>query len=332
MDADEAGPSGRGGRPPPNEDGTPSETLADQVVRLTNLMSVLETLYSGDEILLVFPDGTGPALLSCLIGGMPLYRVHELNFLPGEIRQNVGYRSVNAVASVMPSPYYSEALQRGRKELRQLRENPDIERNVKDLKFEDERVVAEAQKKERQELEERQAKQNEFERRQKLEVEQRIKEEKRKERQIQTQKKEMERRKIKESAEKDAVLSRWGVVAGGIGMGLAATSLGRSNQNSTLAVIDTNVDKLDYGISLPNATIAEAESVDVDDVDVGDEADSRELDSKAMSEPVESAAAADTNAHEDQIESEDNYNDWEDWLGTINEIMNDDDQASPESS
>lgn len=27
------------GKPPPNEDGTPAETLSDQVVRLTNLMS-----------------------------------------------------------------------------------------------------------------------------------------------------------------------------------------------------------------------------------------------------------------------------------------------------
>ena len=53
MDVDEAGPYGKGGRPPPNEDGTPAETLADQVVRLTNLMSVLETLYSGDTVSII---------------------------------------------------------------------------------------------------------------------------------------------------------------------------------------------------------------------------------------------------------------------------------------
>jgi len=34
LDFDEAGPSGRGGKPPPNEDGTPAETLSDQVVRV----------------------------------------------------------------------------------------------------------------------------------------------------------------------------------------------------------------------------------------------------------------------------------------------------------
>ena len=50
LDADEAGPYGKGGRPPPNEDGNPAETLSDQVVRLKNLMSMLETMYSGDTV------------------------------------------------------------------------------------------------------------------------------------------------------------------------------------------------------------------------------------------------------------------------------------------
>ena len=45
MDVDEGGPNGKGGKPPSNEDGTPAETLSNQVVRLQNLMSVLETLY-----------------------------------------------------------------------------------------------------------------------------------------------------------------------------------------------------------------------------------------------------------------------------------------------
>jgi hypothetical protein len=39
LDADEAGEYGTGGRPPPNEDGTPDETLSDQVIRLRQLMS-----------------------------------------------------------------------------------------------------------------------------------------------------------------------------------------------------------------------------------------------------------------------------------------------------
>ena len=39
LDAMEAGPLGMGGRPPANQDGTPNETLADQGVRLRQIMS-----------------------------------------------------------------------------------------------------------------------------------------------------------------------------------------------------------------------------------------------------------------------------------------------------
>jgi hypothetical protein len=38
------------GRPPPNEDGTPAETLSDQVVRLTNLVS------GESEVNMIFVD------------------------------------------------------------------------------------------------------------------------------------------------------------------------------------------------------------------------------------------------------------------------------------
>ncbi len=340
MDADEAGPSGRGGRPPPNEDGTPSETLSDQVVRLTNLMSVLETLYSGDDVLLIFPDGTGPALLSCLIGGIPLYRVHELNFLPGEIRQNVDYSSVNAIASVLPSPHYLEILERGRRELRQLRENPDIERNVKDLKFEEERVVAEAQRKERQELEEREAKRNELERRQKLEEERRKKEEQRIDRQMQAEQKELERRKMKESTDSNTTdAAIWGVVAGGIGV--VASTLVRSEQsfseesnvllaNSTQSATDADqpdeadsvdVDELEVSSSDVATTNAETGSRDDQPISMIEQTEIW-VDGEDIAEAFESAAK--TTNNNEQINLEDNYDDWGDaWLGTINEIMND---------
>jgi broad specificity phosphatase PhoE len=39
LDEAEAGKQGKAGRPPPNEDGTPNETLADQYIRLVQLMS-----------------------------------------------------------------------------------------------------------------------------------------------------------------------------------------------------------------------------------------------------------------------------------------------------
>ncbi|KAL7535143.1 hypothetical protein ACHAXR_006298, partial [Thalassiosira sp. AJA248-18] len=197
LDADEAGQYGKGGKPPPNEDGTPSETLADQVVRLTNLLSVLETLYSGDTVLLVFPDGTGPALLSCLMGGIPLNRVHELQFRPGEIRCDVDFNSINALASRPPSPTYLDIIQRGRVELKQLRDNPDLLRNVKDLKFEEEREL------ERKELEpERKkldAKRKEEDKEKELEMQR-----KREERlQLQNDAKELEAKRKEEAKEKE---------------------------------------------------------------------------------------------------------------------------------
>lgn len=139
MDAEEGGPSGTGGRPPPNEDSTPHETLADQVIRLRQLLSVLETQYSGDTILLVFPDGTGPALLTALIGGIPLNRVHELEFSPGEVRFNITMDSAISQLPDEPLLSYKEVLDRGKQELKVLREKPDEIMNVKDRKYEEER-------------------------------------------------------------------------------------------------------------------------------------------------------------------------------------------------
>jgi len=143
LDAEEAGSNGTGGKPPPHEDGTPNETLSTQIIRLRQLMSVLETQYSGDNILLIFPDGTTPAVLTAAIGGMPLNRVHELNFKPGEVHFNVTYESARLR---MPSPdnpdvlqstdeIYLEKIKRGRNELQILRDNPDAVINVKDLEF-----------------------------------------------------------------------------------------------------------------------------------------------------------------------------------------------------
>lgn len=83
-----------GGRPPAHDDGTSDETLQEPMIRLRQLMSVLETHYSGDTILLVFADGTTPAVLSCMMAGIPLAQCHALEFGPGELRQNVNYDSV----------------------------------------------------------------------------------------------------------------------------------------------------------------------------------------------------------------------------------------------
>jgi len=148
MDDMEAGEVGTGARPPPNEDGTPHETLADQTIRLRQLFSVLESQYSGDTILLIFPDGTGPALLSAMIAGLPLNRVHELEFASGELRTNITPSSVKALwqarlenEAVVSS--YQQTLAKGKTKLQELRSTESFV-NLKDERIEAERVEMDA--------------------------------------------------------------------------------------------------------------------------------------------------------------------------------------------
>lgn len=143
LDADEAGPEGRGGRPPPNEDGTPHETLADQAVRLRQLFSVLESQYSGDNIVLVFPDGTGPALLCAMMAGLALNQVHRLEFQPGQVRVNVTPALIRQwyAESMEPAAdaVYQKRLKLGRQRLAALRGQEEFV-NRKDEKLEEERL------------------------------------------------------------------------------------------------------------------------------------------------------------------------------------------------
>lgn len=86
-------------------------------------MSVLETQFSGDTIMLIFGDGTSPALLMAVMAGLPLNRVHELNLAPGEIRYDI-QRVDNILKMVQggPSPLYLEKIDRGHEQLKLLRE------------------------------------------------------------------------------------------------------------------------------------------------------------------------------------------------------------------
>ncbi|KAL7581726.1 hypothetical protein ACA910_022265 [Epithemia clementina (nom. ined.)] len=147
MDDMEAGVDGTGARPPPNEDGTPHETLSDQTIRLRQLFSLLETQYSGDTILLIFPDGTGPAVLSAMIAGIPLNRVHELEFEPGELRLNVTIDSVQDLwQSKIVRNYaeYQRILKEGRDNLAKLRTTKTFV-NRKDARIEAERLAIDEQ-------------------------------------------------------------------------------------------------------------------------------------------------------------------------------------------
>ena len=90
------------------------------------MMIACETVYSGDTVVLVFPDGTGPALLSCMIAGIPYNRVHELELQPGEVRSNVTLDTTwQLLQERQENPERREAynarIEQGRKELSRLR-------------------------------------------------------------------------------------------------------------------------------------------------------------------------------------------------------------------
>ncbi|KAI4329553.1 hypothetical protein MLD38_027929 [Melastoma candidum] len=73
-------------KPPPIDDGTPNESVADVFVRVTQLMSILETQYSEDTVVIVSPDSDNLSVLQAGLVGLDLRRHNELYFAPGEVR------------------------------------------------------------------------------------------------------------------------------------------------------------------------------------------------------------------------------------------------------
>jgi hypothetical protein len=149
MDNDEAGVDGLRALPPSSDDGTPHEVLADQAVRLRQVLSVLESQHSGDTILLIFPDGTGPALLSAMIAGIPYNQVHELEFQSGEIRFDITMESTLELwkqKQLMDGISYKAILNEGRstlKEFRAIQQRGGTITNLKDQRIEEERIAIE---------------------------------------------------------------------------------------------------------------------------------------------------------------------------------------------
>ncbi|XP_002974896.2 uncharacterized protein LOC9638197 [Selaginella moellendorffii] len=74
-------------RPPPNTNGTPNESVADVFVRVTQLMSILETQYAGESIVIVSPDSDNLSVLQAGLYGLDLRRHSQLSFAPGEVRE-----------------------------------------------------------------------------------------------------------------------------------------------------------------------------------------------------------------------------------------------------
>ncbi|PQQ02909.1 E3 ubiquitin-protein ligase SIS3 [Prunus yedoensis var. nudiflora] len=73
-------------KPPPIDDGTPNESVSDVLVRVIQLMSILETQYSEDTVIIVSPDSDNLTVLQAGIIGLDLRRHRELSFAPGEVR------------------------------------------------------------------------------------------------------------------------------------------------------------------------------------------------------------------------------------------------------
>lgn len=61
-------------KPPPIDDGTPNESVEDVFVRVTQLMSILETQYSGDTVIIVSPDSDNLTILQAGLVGLDLRR------------------------------------------------------------------------------------------------------------------------------------------------------------------------------------------------------------------------------------------------------------------
>lgn len=61
-------------RPPPYTDGTPNESVQDVFVRVRQMMSIIETQYSGQAIVVVSPDSDNLSILQAALLGMDLKR------------------------------------------------------------------------------------------------------------------------------------------------------------------------------------------------------------------------------------------------------------------
>ncbi|KAK9669422.1 hypothetical protein RND81_13G128700 [Saponaria officinalis] len=73
-------------KPPPTSDGTPNESVDDVFVRVTQLMSITETQYSEETVIIVSPDSDNLSVLQAGLVGLDFRRHRDLSFSPGEVR------------------------------------------------------------------------------------------------------------------------------------------------------------------------------------------------------------------------------------------------------
>lgn len=74
-------------RPGRSYDGTVHESSADVLVRVRQLMSLLETQYVGSSVVIVSPDSDNLSVLQAGVLGVDLRSHHIYAFAPGEVRR-----------------------------------------------------------------------------------------------------------------------------------------------------------------------------------------------------------------------------------------------------
>ncbi|KAF5836515.1 hypothetical protein DUNSADRAFT_5846 [Dunaliella salina] len=74
-------------RPLKGEDGTPHESLQDVLVRVRQVMSICETQYRGDNIILVAPDSDVLSVLQAAALGVDLRQHTRFSLPPGGVRE-----------------------------------------------------------------------------------------------------------------------------------------------------------------------------------------------------------------------------------------------------
>ncbi|KAG2445325.1 hypothetical protein HYH02_008791 [Chlamydomonas schloesseri] len=75
-----------GWKPQKGTDGTPHESVNDVLVRMRQVLSITETQYFGDDILLIAPDSDCLSVLQAAVLGVDLRQHRRYAFRPGEVR------------------------------------------------------------------------------------------------------------------------------------------------------------------------------------------------------------------------------------------------------
>jgi hypothetical protein len=334
MDYDEAGNDGLAGRPPANDDGTPHESLSDQAVRLRQVLSILESQFSGETILLIFPDGTSPALLSTMMAGIPFRHVHELEYQPGEVRFDVTMDSTLVLwKQRKDNSEYWTTIEKGRRTLATLRDPNQLESPLLDLKtkkLEEERLAIDAEQAENDHQKaladaeretQRQQRYDELEQ-QRIDRQNTLADERRESHRQQ-------RYNESEHQKSENPMIRIAGSAGIVALSALAGVMNRPEEPVAVTVQSTADDKKNQDPAAVSSLLSESmllqdrkQAVIVEDIASSLTSTKKEADPVLSTSQKEEAAVA---AMDDYMNRDDGLSDW---LQSLNEILKDDEETS----